>query len=376
MSAEHINTGTMLADRIKGGTLTLNGNGASFGKLNIINGAGTSLIYNDNEGFKVANNGVIACGSFVRNEYPDVDSDEEEPLYRMDVMRGGRLDMGSAFNMQVSRLDVLGALQARFDTEPMYPVNSGTNRVDLAFNDRGMTYYVENDIFPGALTLGSYTNSRSAPYIILINPDDFPDELIEEDAPSWIQSLIGDGGTGNNQLYSINLRYSTFLDGDLYMPDNCNLYVGGEKHRIVKTDDYSTRLQYCYETASPYFGDIGTGKTDESGECYIFFDDIFRETISTGCEYAVFLQKEGPGDLWVAEKQDGYFLVKGAANTPFSWELKAKQRDYENKRLEKFSQDPEYEETIPEDGYTEPDYSAEGAQIWEEYINEQEGITT
>ena len=38
------------------------------------------------------------------------------------------------------------------------------------------------------------------------------------------------------------------------------------------------------------------------------------------------------------------------------------------------SQIGEYEETIPDDGYTEPDYEAEGAQLIEDYINEQEDI--
>ena len=51
-------------------------------------------------------------------------------------------------------------------------------------------------------------------------------------------------------------------------------------------------------------------------------------------EYQVFLQKEGPGDLWIREKTSEYFVVEGTADLKFSWEAKAKQRGYEYERLE------------------------------------------
>lgn len=110
----------------------------------------------------------------------------------------------------------------------------------------------------------------------------------------------------------------------------------GTKKRIVDTENYDIRSQYCYETTTPMFGDIGTAQTDETGECYISIDDIFAETVNTGIEYQVFLQKEGQGDLWVEEKTPTYFTVKGTENLKFSWEIKAIQRDYEFERLEEY----------------------------------------
>ena len=124
-----------------------------------------------------------------------------------------------------------------------------------------------------------------------------------------------------------------------------SLSVTGEKNRIIDTENYDTRKQYCYETATPYFGDIGTAQTDDKGKCYIDIDDIFSETVNTGVEYQVFLQKEGQGDLWVEEKTDSYFVVRGTENLKFSWEIKAIQRDYEFERLEKFD-NSEKEEVI------------------------------
>lgn len=142
-----------------------------------------------------------------------------------------------------------------------------------------------------------------------------------------------------------------------------SLSVTGEKNRIIDTENYDTRKQYCYETATPYFGDIGSGCTDNTGKCYIDIDDIFSETVNIGVEYQVFLQKEGQGDIWVEEKTDSYFVVKGTENLKFSWEIKAIQKDYEFERLEKFD-NSEKEEVI--------DYEKEYMEEINDLIKEQE----
>lgn len=112
-----------------------------------------------------------------------------------------------------------------------------------------------------------------------------------------------------------------------------SLSVEGYKSRISDTDNYGKLHQYCYEMPTPYFGDIGSGTTDENGECYISIDDKFSEACSD-CRYYVFLQKEGMGDVWIEKKEKNYFIVKGTPNVAFSWEVKQKQKGYENYRLD------------------------------------------
>ena len=143
-----------------------------------------------------------------------------------------------------------------------------------------------------------------------------------------------------------------------------DINVTGSKKRIVDTANYSVRSLYCYEMPSPMFGDIGEAVTDENGKCYIYFDDIFSETISAEIEYQVFLQKEGPGDIWIAEKTPRYFVVQGTENLKFAWEIKAKQRDYEYERLDEQTRDP-----LPE-----YDYEQEYLDEIEALISEQEEI--
>ena len=138
------------------------------------------------------------------------------------------------------------------------------------------------------------------------------------------------------------------------------IYTSGTKNRIVDTENYGQRLQYCYEMPSPFFGDIGKAETDENGLCYVQIDDIFGETVLRNDKYNVFLQKEGCGDLWIEEKTADYFLVKGTPNLSFSWELKAKQADYTLERLEK--------NEAPYEKEPELDYSEIGYQTYIDYV--------
>lgn len=148
---------------------------------------------------------------------------------------------------------------------------------------------------------------------------------------------------------------------DVEVTDNFTVF--GTKSRIVKTDYYSDRLHYCYETPTPLFGDIGEALLDEEGVCYVDIDDIFSETIAERCEYQVFLQSEGEGACYIADKTPRYFVIKGTPNLRVAWELKAKQRDYENIRLEQ-----------AESGLEEYSVNSSDEQLMESFINEQEAL--
>lgn len=131
-----------------------------------------------------------------------------------------------------------------------------------------------------------------------------------------------------------NLVFFCVSAPDRKVTINGSLTVSGAKSRVAETDNYSNRLLYCYEMSTPMFGDIGEAKTDMDGECLIYLDDIFSETVNTNIEYQVFLQKEGEGDIWIAEKAVSYFIVKGTPNLKFAWEIKVKQKNFEYDRLE------------------------------------------
>ena len=155
-------------------------------------------------------------------------------------------------------------------------------------------------------------------------------------------------GKGNLSGWSCGLTLGVLTTKDSsgrFEVSGGDMYASGSKSRVVDTDNFGEVLQYCYETPTPMFGDIGTGQTDESGKCYIYFDPVFQETVSADYTYCVFLQKEGKGDIWVSEKTADYFLVEGAPNLEFSWEAKVKQRDYEYRRLDPLDRSQDEQDT-------------------------------
>lgn len=163
------------------------------------------------------------------------------------------------------------------------------------------------------------------------------------------------------------------------------LKVSGTKSRSVSTVDYDEQLFYCYEMSTPFFGDIGESVISDDGTCMIDIDDIFQESANVGIKYYVFLQREGEGDCWIAEKEQNYFIVKGTPGLKFSFEIKARQAEYEHMRFTDPG-DTAYTDArdieIPEPNYEseeteipEPDYESELINDRLSIINQMEVIS-
>ena len=139
---------------------------------------------------------------------------------------------------------------------------------------------------------------------------------------------------------------------ELYITDfvitGGDLSVSGTKSRLVTTDQYSDRLLYCYETPSPLFGDVGEAVIGDDGLCYVTIDPIFAQTITTD-NYQVFLQRYGAGDCYVQERKGGWFVVAGTPGLAFGWEIKGKQADVDQRRLDR--NDEKF--TVPQQTYGE-----------------------
>ena len=95
----------------------------------------------------------------------------------------------------------------------------------------------------------------------------------------------------------------------------------------------------AYETATPYFGDIGTAIISADGTVQVEIDPIFAETVSLD-SYVVFLQTEGSGEAHISKKDSAFFEISGTPGLAVAYEIKAKQKGFEKVRLE------EYHETV------------------------------
>lgn len=311
----------------KGGALTLGGSGNGNGTLKILNASGAQVGYADNTGVHF-NQGEFAgalkaaTGNFSGNLNASVGG----------TIGGWKINVSNQTLTSPDGNIVLDAKNAKI-------ITSGKNvngSVKTVISNIQSTF-PNVDVIDGTVNVkrstGGYSfqvDSSSSSQIGFFNP-------------------FGDGGSSSpTDRIKVNGNFS----------------ATGTKNREVKTQDYDNRLQYCYEMASPIFGDIGEAVTDESGKCYIYLDDIFLETVNTDIEYQVFLQKEAAGDLWVDQKFREYFVVNGTPELKFAWEIKVKQKDFEYERLNESVELDDEIERIP--------YLMQGQTLFEEYSQEQE----
>lgn len=306
----------------RGGELVLGGANNGNGLLKILDASGNQVGYIDNTGVHF-NKGTFsgslsaATGSFSGS----ITSNNA-------IITGGKIQMAassSETNFIILGFEYSGGSSSLSLSGSSMTLTEGNNvnvesvRMNRIYNGQESTrisagnIYVSND--PTGLTPSNYNYCR-------LHKGGF-----YATSPSGRASYLDDG----------NLQTA----GNVYAWGNIG--CSGTKSRVVNTKNYSDRKLYCHEMSTPMFGDIGEGMIDQSGECYIFFDDVFLESVNSNCEYQVFLQKEGQGDLWVEEKAPQYFLVKGTENLKFAWEVKVKQRDYEYERLEVYGSEPELE---------------------------------
>lgn len=266
----------IVCDWIRGGTLTLGGDNNVNGSLRILNSSGSQIGKWDKDGI-IATKGTFsgalsAATGTFKGELSAATGSFTGTVTATTFNSNNANITGGSFNVTTN--------------------SSNENRILLKY--------------------GNFTNKLS-PYSATLNSSD-SENIIAANSVTLMQ----------NGVVGIN------------MGSGGSFVARGSKNRIVKTENYSDRLLYCYETPKPYFGDIGEAVLDESGACYIFVDDIFLETVNTDCQYQVFLQKYGQGDTWVEERTPTYFMVKGTPGLRFGWELKARQSGFETERLEKF----------------------------------------
>jgi hypothetical protein len=172
----------------------------------------------------------------------------------------------------------------------------------------------------------------------LVQNDSFPDiRLFDKTESTEYNCLLSPKLFRMYSLYDStmdSLLSASFLTRDISMRGNLTVQSGYTKNKVVSTDQYSERLLYCYETTSPMYGDIGEGVIGDDGKCFVWFDPIFSQTITT-TQYQVFLQRYGSGECWVAERKGSYFVVEGTPNMAFGWEIKAEQADISQQRLKR-----------------------------------------
>lgn len=332
LNAEYIQAGTIVANLLLASMLSIGGADHGNGSIQVKNSSGTVIDVLDKNGIAIY-----------------------EGL--LDIQKnGGPYVAGGS----IIRIGLLG-------TTPIYCEywSSQSNSVITELGSSGcyvhsagntQTAYYSKDY----VALYAAANSSTSPYFVCtkngINSNGASGKLTTDTIQITYDSNAKFLVTPSSSVWRMYLSGYANITGDLS--------VGGTKSRVVSTDQYSDRLLYCYETPSPLFGDVGEGVIGEDGKCYVWLDAVFADTIST-TQYQVFLQRYGAGDCYVSERKGAYFVVEGEPGLAFGWEIKAKQRDFDQRRLDK-AEEPYTPQTT--------DYGAEAAQYIDNLRKEREPV--
>lgn len=331
-----------------GGTLTLGGNGNGNGRLVILAASGAQIGYIDNTGVHF-NQGVFsgslqaATGTFAGSLQAATGTFRGDLSAAGGTFRGNLSAAGGTFSgdLQAASGTFKGAVAALGDRKSVR-VSDGDIRFyydyegDIIFEDgTDPGQYVSIEATPsstggmGNLEIKAGNGAGNIKLNGLVRTDYIGTRNLEVSRNAAVDGKLSVQGRAElSYIYATN---GIWCESDITAMGD--LLATGDKSRIVETSFYGSRLLFCYETPTPMFGDIGFGKVDEQGVCYVLIDDIFSETIDSLTDYFVFLQKEGEGDLWVEKKERPYFVVRGTPGLSFSWEIKAVQKDSRALRL-------------------------------------------
>ena len=304
-------------DWARGGTLTLGGQSNTHGVLRILNASGNQIGTWDNNGINATNGvfgGVLngATGTFST-------SSGGRTVY----LGNGMLELAHG-----------GAMTAVMSTGAYTAGNSEIG---------GMLYTYEAFLVLGSRPnqlVGTPTTSR-----ILINNG------LNPSGHNQAVFLYGDVRIGStlflgNAAQGVRLRTTNMqtnppapvvaIDGGgLYSAGGFYVGPNSPKARVVDVAGGYVTMN-AVESAGAFFQDYGSGEIDENGECFIFLDPIFEETIDLKHEYYVQITPTSTEIINYTKKENGYFIVHGETGATFDWVVSAKQKKFEMDRMEKF----------------------------------------
>lgn len=315
------------ADWINTGTLNVGGtNQATDGVIEVKNSSGTRVGRWDKTGFyqgniasnlnspntKIDNDGALATKSLTASDYIYMDAGKNTSKIKIPTWNGTQY--GETY-MQLDRTGLFAGADSdtRIKIDYVGQIFGYHSDGNYRLMGTGLNFFPSNYSFStrGAALTGSSLSIDVA-----------------FDDPYNLFSVRGSNKTvtiGNNypsRNVSVAIYGSLAVNGSNY------------KARVFPTQDYGERFLYCIESPTPLFTDVGDGVIANDGLCYVQIDNVFAETVSLN-QYQVFLQKYGNGDCWVKERKSSYFVVEGTPNLSFGWEIKAKQLDFDQYRLEK-----------------------------------------
>ena len=162
--------------------------------------------------------------------------------------------------------------------------------------------------------------------------------------------LILSSGGADLILHGTGTHLST--PGEFYVSNdafiNGDLSCTGAKPAIHQTKSYGLRAMYARESPNLKFIEEGVSKLT-AGECKIFLDPIFLETVEQHTDqtpWSIFCTPYADIGLYIAEIGENYIIIRerdgGVSNSYFSWSMSAYRKGFAHLRMKEYNAEEDY----------------------------------
>ncbi len=301
--ADFIKAGTMFADRIRGGKLTLGGTNNEHGIVVVLDKNGAEKARWDASG-------INARGSLVSDGKTTIDGTTVNQSYEI---KGGH----GTINLADKIAYKYGVVGSDVDKMGIMHATSLSRLVLGTINDTGESpsifYQLNNGYNPSGYTERHILRG----------------EVRITDTVTALEYAMANEGA---KLYGAKYDSlpAVISSGGFYA--NGSMGCSGTKYRVVDTK-YGKIGMNAFETAEAYFADLGNGVIPDSGVANICLDPIFADTVDLAENYQVFITNTSPRKVEWVEKEQGTFAVHGEPGASFDWMICCKQKGYAGTRM-------------------------------------------
>jgi len=219
----------------------------------------------------------------------------------------------------------------------------GTGMTGIGLYASGTTWAAR---FRGGIEIQNVGTGSTTAHIDYYGDAYVRDVYCSQVIPTAVQVYSGSGNTcvvGDEGYYIYNSSYTPIGWWCAYIGQFATF---GTKLAVVPTMSYGRRGLYVDESTEVRFFDRGEGQL-VNGEVTIELDPIFLETVTIDQANPMLVQVTLTSDcngVYVAERTSTSFTVRelggGTSDAGFIWEVGAKRKGYEDKRLEEASGPP------------------------------------
>ncbi len=256
----------------------------------------------DSENFKLYGTGFVEIKGGLENEYTFSD--------------------GSSWNAKIG----LGCVFLGHDGADYAELNAFDDALNIESRGKGISFWTSNG---QCIAISEGLDMGFPERVQIYKATRFHDQTHLNSTLHWHFDGTEYGHIGCLDGGGLSVSNSFNVEGDF----SC----AGTKNRIVETENYGSLTLNAVESTAAFFSDMGSATADDSGVAEVYFDPRFIEVIDSVHDFIVSITPTNSNGVKYVKKGNNCFTAYGEPNSTFDWIVYARQKNYAQTYLERFS---------------------------------------